>query len=230
VNSQANGGDPSVILANRLELVERAADDLAHEIKNPLHSMVINLEVLRRRIGRLEEPAQADVIRYVEVLGGELDRLTQRVDVLLRLLRPGRADEPVPINELVEELWEIVQVEAGKRSVTVGFTPHAGIGNGRVPRDPVRQVILNLLLDLLDFLRPGDRLEVRAELLDDEVKLLVSAAPNPELAATGSGTAPLDDRARIRVARSLSEHIGGRIEAAYDGDRPALLLALPRMA
>ena len=33
--------------ASRYALLSRLADDLAHEIKNPLHSMVINLEVLR---------------------------------------------------------------------------------------------------------------------------------------------------------------------------------------
>jgi signal transduction histidine kinase len=34
-------------LAERFALVRRIADDLAHELKNPLNAMVINLEVLR---------------------------------------------------------------------------------------------------------------------------------------------------------------------------------------
>src|ERR1700741_2799475 len=34
---------PPALRANKLDLLERLADDLAHEIKNPLHSMVINL-------------------------------------------------------------------------------------------------------------------------------------------------------------------------------------------
>ena len=54
VSTENPVADQGTIRENKLELVERLADDLAHEIKNPLHSMVINLEVLRRRLTRLE--------------------------------------------------------------------------------------------------------------------------------------------------------------------------------
>jgi branched-chain amino acid aminotransferase len=40
--------------ANRFALVSRLADDLAHEIKNPLNAIVINLEVLRTRVARAD--------------------------------------------------------------------------------------------------------------------------------------------------------------------------------
>src|SRR5690606_30390207 len=50
VNPDDPAATPMMIRDNKLALVERLADDLAHEIKNPLHAMVINLEVLRRRI------------------------------------------------------------------------------------------------------------------------------------------------------------------------------------
>ena len=64
-------GDDAAALAlraNKLDLLERLADDLAHEIKNPLHSMVINLEVLKRRVARADSPDE--VQRYIVVLAG----------------------------------------------------------------------------------------------------------------------------------------------------------------
>ena len=47
--------------ANRYDILSRLADDLAHEIKNPLNAIVVNLEVLRRKIetGATREPVVA---------------------------------------------------------------------------------------------------------------------------------------------------------------------------
>jgi hypothetical protein len=191
---------------------------------------VINLEVLRRRIGKLDEPVQADVIRYVDVLGGELDRLSHRLDVLLRLLRPSRGEDPAPINDLVEELWELVQLEAGRRSVTVEFVPLRGLDNGRVPREPTRQVILNLVLELLDALGAGERLEVRTYLENQEVRVSVAAVPRADSDAVRGFDANSHQKSRMRVARLLCQSIGGRVEVANPSSRPAFLLALPRGA
>ncbi|NIP60786.1 MAG: hypothetical protein GWO00_23330, partial [Gemmatimonadetes bacterium] len=55
-----------------LELVSRWADDLAHEIKNPLHAMVINLELVKRRA--TGEDAGA-LIQRAEVVESELYRV-----------------------------------------------------------------------------------------------------------------------------------------------------------
>src|SRR5687768_15352006 len=102
-STQTESADLQAIRANKLALVERLADDLAHEIKNPLHSMVINLEVLRRRIARLAETDQGELLRYAGVVGGELDRVTRRIDLLLRLVRPERG-ELTTLGETVGEM------------------------------------------------------------------------------------------------------------------------------
>jgi len=86
--STASGNQALVLRANKLDLLERLADGLAHEIKNPLHSMVINLEVLKRRVARADSPDE--VQRYIGVLAGELERVNRRIELLLRLSRPGR--------------------------------------------------------------------------------------------------------------------------------------------
>src|SRR5690606_23973046 len=73
------------LLASRYRLISRLADDLAHEIKSPLHAMVINLEVLRRRVTAgdpdiaLERAAGTDQ---------EIPRPHQLAALLLTALRP----------------------------------------------------------------------------------------------------------------------------------------------
>jgi signal transduction histidine kinase len=214
VTTPAPSADALLIRANKLELLERLADDLAHEIKNPLHSMVINLEVLKRRLARAGEPDE--VLRYIGVLGGELERVNRRIELLLRLSRPGRGAEATTLNELTEELMELVHLEARRRRATVDFDPGNRITRVRVAGATTRQVILNLVLEVLDGVEEGGTLRIALSEADGRARLTVTA---PGVAL--SEAIPVvdgDEVPRYAVARSLAEAVGGSVEAVSDLD------------
>lgn len=210
--------DPEAIRANRLAIVEALAEDLAHEIKNPMHSMVINLEVLRRRIERVAEDDSSDAIRYADVVCGELDRLIRRVELLLRLVRPEKSGEPTTLAQVVLDLEELLELERERRHVEIEFVPDAPGVRGHIPRDVGRQVTLNLLLQSLDEVPEGGTLTLRAAADGDGAYLRLSGRP-PD----GSDlVAPNDASERVQAARSLMESIGGTVTTGavkLDGGR-----------
>ncbi|HEU4454985.1 MAG TPA: HAMP domain-containing sensor histidine kinase [Longimicrobium sp.] len=208
-------GGALALRANKLDLLERLADDLAHEIKNPLHSMVINLEVLKRRVSRAG--AEEDVQRYIGVLTGELERVNRRIELLLRLSRPGRGAEATTLNELTEELMELVQLEARHHELTVDYRPDGRIARVFVSREPTRQVILNLVLETIDRIEAGGTLVVRIDERDGWSRI-----------AVGGGAGEPPDSARIAVARALAADAGGRVEPDGEAEGgPALVFSVP---
>lgn len=199
------------VRSNKLDLLERLADDLAHEIKNPLHSMVINLEVLKRRVARVAGESE-ELQRYFSVLSGELERVNRRIELLLRLSRPGRGAETTTLRDLTEELMELIQLEARHREVTVDFRPGEGAPRVFIPREPTRQVILNLVLDALDATGAGSALRISLDEEEGSATLAVEtegtpAEPSPESAG------------RVAVARHLAERMGARVEGDEPGTR-----------
>jgi nitrogen fixation/metabolism regulation signal transduction histidine kinase len=208
------------VRANKLEILERLADDLAHEIKNPLHSMVINLEVLKRRVARCSTGDSQEMMRYVGVLGNELERLHSRIELLLRLSRPTRGPELTTFGELVDELHELIQLEAGHKGVSIQYEPTGQTAQIRVPRDPVRQVILNLVLDTLDGVSRGDTVVLHHDRHDDRARLALHAIPSERAAAaheTGSSASAAAGPGRhLEIARALGETVGGRIDLVDD--------------
>jgi signal transduction histidine kinase len=219
-SSPVPGEEPLALRANKLELLERLADDLAHEIKNPLHSMVINLEVLKRRVARAD--SAEEVQRYIGVLAGELERVNRRIELLLRLSRPGRGPESTTLNELTEELMELIQLEARHADAQVEYLPEGAPARVFVPREPTRQAILNLVLEVIDHMERGGILRLAIAERDGRARLAVadSATAVPALQADPGAR-------RVAAARALAAAVDGQVEVE-DGDGvPRLVLSLP---
>ena len=201
---------PLMIRANKLDLLERLADDLAHEIKNPLHSMVINLEVVKRRVANAVPDGSADVLRYIGVLNSELERVNRRIELLLHLARPDRGAGQATLNELIDEVLELLQLEGRRHNVSVIFEPAPEVLRLNVSREPARQVILNLVLDAIDAAGPGGVVTLRTERNSGNAQVLIS------------GAIASPDGARLAVAKILSEALGGHIDHT-----PFLVFSLP---
>jgi signal transduction histidine kinase len=223
-STQTEGADLQAIRANKLALVERLADDLAHEIKNPLHSMVINLEVLRRRIARLSETDQGDLLRYAGVLGGELDRVTRRIDLLLRLVRPERGGELTTLSQMVQEMLDLVELERDRHAVTIDFEPAPLNLRGHLRREHAWQLAMNLLLEALDCAAPGGVITIRTEQQDRRTVLrLATTTP----ASGRSYTLDTADSPRLIAARALAQALGGDLEVGDEQRSLAFTVSLP---
>lgn len=228
MSTPSASGDIDPARVNKLDLLEHLADDLAHEIKNPLHSMVINLEVLRRRVARLDGDA-SDTLRYVDVLGTELDRVSRRVELLLRLVRPGHRAEQVSLEELLDELRELFELEAARRRVALQVELQSSPRSLALPREPTRQLLLNLVIEVLQGLAPRSVLHLVTRYTDAALELRVEGRP-----ASGADGAPAPvppaEPGRLAVARALGSRIGATVEEPPPTESPArtLVLRLPR--
>ena len=223
------------IRENKLGLVERLADDLAHEIKNPLHSMVINLEVLRRRIARLEEVAGGeDLLRYAGVIGTELDRVNRRVELLFKMVRPQReTEELTTIPEIIEELQELLELESERHGVALQMNIPETIARADLPRSLGRQLVLSLLLHALDLAPSGSTLEVHSDLAPSASRLRLrirTAGGEPVTIDAGA-----DEQSYLAVSHAIAERLGGAVEVEPADDAKGapdassgFLLTLPR--
>jgi two-component system, NtrC family, sensor histidine kinase HydH len=220
VNAHNRLADQVTIRENKLSLVERLADDLAHEIKNPLHSMVINLEVLRRRLTRLEQGSGDDLLRYAGVLSSELERVNRRVDLLLRMVRPHRdSDDPTTLADVLEELRELVELECERHEVECQLDPPKFMLRARLPRAATRQMILSLILNTLDAIPPRGTLNVTSELGDDWLRVRFHGLqPDGSAVALSAGD---EHENYLHVARALAERLGGTLQLEASSDAPS---------
>ncbi|MGH7460885.1 MAG: histidine kinase dimerization/phospho-acceptor domain-containing protein [Longimicrobiales bacterium] len=212
--------------ASRFAVLSRMADDLAHEIKNPLNSMVINLEVLRSKV---EKGAPGPALERAAVLEHEIRRLNGLVEVLLRLLRPTRdRDSVTSIMQALDELQSVVELRARLAHVPFargGLTADAFTA---VPADTLRFSLLLIAELVLEYARSsGTGIWLTATQQPGEIEVRIGCDGGAILPAALSEDN--DSLRGIPAAAALLGSAGGRVEVENaGGPRPAVLIRVPR--
>jgi signal transduction histidine kinase len=219
VKADARELNEEQLRANRYELVSRLADDLAHEIKNPLNAIVINLEVLKVRVTRADTQAALD---RADVIEHEIRRLHHLVDRVLLLMRPERNDSPpLPLDTVLDELLPLIEAQTRLARNELRFTCDGAVFVP-VTRDNLKFALLNVLVATHDHLgEGGGTLSLRCVADAEAVKIVVEAihtVARPPDAST-------DDLARaVATAGALLGGSGARIETLDYG----VMIRLPR--
>lgn len=92
--------------------LQSLASRVAHEIKNPLNAVAVNLEVVRSRCerGNVESPA---ILPFATAAAGELERVARLIEALLALARPARRDLAVLAGPVITLYDALASAEGG---------------------------------------------------------------------------------------------------------------------
>jgi len=136
----------------RAELGEVAAG-LAHEIRNPLNAMSLNLELLEEQLRSAPRGSvpPASAAELAESARHETGRLAKLLTDFLAYARPSPISSvPCDLNEPAADAVAFLSPEATKRGIVLDFTPHAGGAPASLDPARVKQVVLNLVGNALD--------------------------------------------------------------------------------
>jgi signal transduction histidine kinase len=196
--------------ANRFSIVSRLADDLAHEIKNPLNAIIINLEVLKVRIARGDADGAADRTGVIEE---EVRRLHELIDRMLLLIRPERVElSNLPVDSALDEILPLVEAQAR-------LARNEFVAQGIVPvfvpmaRDAFKFAMLNLLMAAHERLgEGGGRLLLQCDTSDDNIAIVIEAAATDGAQLVESGLQAMRHAAIIAEALLLASGASVRVE------------------
>ena len=173
----------ALIQSEMLAVTGRLAASLAHEINNPLQSVIGCLDLARESlIGGEEEDAD----QLLQIATEELERAAGIVARMRDLNRRSNPEErePTDVNALLEQVLTLTKKQCEKYRVAVNWTPADNLPLLQLVPDRVQQVFLNLVLNAVDAMPDGGRLEVSTSRTGDPDGIRASFAD------TGRGIAP----------------------------------------
>ncbi len=145
-------------LSSRLAAISRLTGGVAHEIKNPLNAIAINLEVLRARLAGESDEMRAEV----DVIAKEISRLDRVVKTFLNFTRPVEVKlTTLDVAEMLREIGQLVEVQAKRNEVELFvFAPEAPVGAWADP-DLLKQALLNIVVNGIEAMPGGGPLFLR---------------------------------------------------------------------
>lgn len=166
--------------AERLAAIGKLAAHVNHEIRNPLNSMRLNVELLEEDLADAPDEAR----QVLASVSHEVERLTAITEQYLRLARvPDPALEPGQLRPVVDELLRFLGPEMQRAGIEVQLTS-ASLPEVQMDQDQLRQALLNLLRNAREAMPEGGTVQLR--LLADADGAVI------EIDDAGSGIAEAD--------------------------------------
>jgi PAS domain S-box-containing protein len=226
------------------------AAGVAHEIKNPLGSLSIHIQLVQKALGacrllcadnsdsKKTEPKAhlKDIDRYLSVIDEEIERLNQIVVDFLFAVKPMDLDLHLGnINTLLEELTEFVSYELNEANIECILELAESLPFVKFDANFMKQAFLNLIKNAINAMPQGGRLTIKTSFQDDTIRISVAdtgiGIPDENLTkifepyfttrATGTGLG------LTMVFKIVREHHGEIIVNSTLGEGSVFTITLP---
>ena len=150
----------------QMAAVGEFANEIAHEIRNPLTSIKLNLQALER--GARQGQVATLLVRPLEISLREVQRLDRVVHGVLRLGRGRSAERSVvALRQVVQRALDVARPQLEHRSVRVSAVHGAGVDDVVADAAQLEAAVLNLLLNAAEATPVGGLVRVSVEAVDD---------------------------------------------------------------
>ncbi|MEE9514420.1 MAG: ATP-binding protein [Candidatus Brocadiales bacterium] len=149
------------------------ASELAHEVKNPLNAIQIQMQLLEQEISSHKEASRGEIPEMVSKVKEEVTRLTGLVDNCLKFSRSGNLVlKREALGPLLEDLVQLVMPQADLIGVKIRLDAEKNLPAVMVDKEKLRQALLNIVINAFEAMPDGGTLTIRAARDGDAVKMI----------------------------------------------------------
>jgi signal transduction histidine kinase len=227
-----------LVYASRFKAITELYVGITHDIKVPLHAVIMHLEMLRKVVdndGRAADDKKAT--RYIDSITQEIKRLETIIRAFLDYASPFKNRvELIDLRHVVDDCLALLEPEAARKGILL---------HRELPLQPLwvygddgklKQALLNLAVNAFDAMSSGGTLALRGRLHEGECIL--------EIQDTGHGikdsekvkifrfhysTKDSGSGVGLSIVRMITEYHGGRVEfESIEGKGSTFTLTFPK--
>ena len=152
------------------------AAGVAHELGNPLNSLTIHLQLIERKLKKLQSTKETGALAdSIKICQGEVTRLDGIIRNFLEAIRPRPPDlSEVNIVEVIEDVLKFQEKEIEDRGLKIEGELPASTPVIMADRNQLKQVFFNLIKNAMEAMQSGGILGIKVRADDHSVYIRIS--------------------------------------------------------
>ena len=163
-----------LVRSKTLSTLGQYSNELAHEIKNPLNAINIQMSLLEREISKHDFGTGEELSDVVKVVKEEINRLNKLAKDCLTFSKSGdlnRTEED--IGQILEELLSLITPHADLNGVNIYLSMSGSCPQVFVDRDKLKQAFLNLILNAIEAMAGGGKIAINVSKKDNYLNISI---------------------------------------------------------
>jgi signal transduction histidine kinase len=217
-----------IVQSEKMAVLGTFASGLAHEVRNPLNSIGLQLSILERRMTRADDEVAALLREGIEVIREEIQRLDALVSDFLLFSKTSRVQyRPGSLDGLVDEVIRLLAPEADQGGVSLAHRRHGPpVPELTMDVEKMKQVLINLVRNAIEAMPDGGSVVVETRAADGRAQVVVrDTGPGlPEgvdIFQLFVTTKPKGTGLGLSIAQQIVLEHGGELAAASHAGRGA---------
>lgn len=149
---------------NKLLILGKLAASIAHEIRNPLSAIKLEIESMRMSAGESDGELHESLTSCMEA--------TERIDNIIQTTldfsrKNTRVTNNVDLNKICSQTIELLSAQANKQKSLLIFKPKENLPTIRLNKNKVLQVTVNLVTNALDAVKENGKIKLQIKTKDN---------------------------------------------------------------
>jgi len=167
-------GEARLRIAENLASLTTLAAGVAHEIKNPLGSISIHLQLLQKTLSKKMKAGDKTTDKYFDVIKEEVERLNRIVVDFLFAVRPMNLElREGNINELISQIMEFVRYEMEQSNILCLLELDENLPKILMDERHLKQALLNLVKNSQAAMPNGGVFTIATKHVDNEIRISI---------------------------------------------------------
>ncbi len=151
--------DPHDSMRARYEELAELAGSLAHEIKNPLSVIHMNIDLLSEDLAEIDSPISRRCVDRIDIVRGQCERMESLLRDFLRYTRLTNIDLiSGSLNDQVEMVLRAYQAQADADDIDIEKYLDADLPAIKLHSDSLQAALMNLVKNALEAMDRGGQL------------------------------------------------------------------------
>jgi two-component system, sporulation sensor kinase E len=153
------------IESERFNALTLLAAGVAHEIGNPLNSLHIHLQLMERKVRKLDGKVKEELQEAIAISRAEITRLDSIVTQFLQAIRPSKPVlHPENVNGIVDEALRFFAPEIEDRDIVVEAELRPDLPLIELDRDQMKQAFYNVIKNSFEAMKRRGILRIRTDM------------------------------------------------------------------